>query len=277
MVVYVEIVLLENLLIDGLLLWLTLQALKLKTNWWGLFASSIFGALFALFSPIINLSGFWAILVKIFVSFVMSVMLCFNFKKILLKNVLFLIFTFAFGGSLIALLGFLGISTSNGLAVGYNFKIPLGAVFAGLIIFAITITKFFCAFYKKKKLAQFYFDVGIEINKKTSKLKGFLDTGNTLSNRQGKPIILLSSNLLSRWFDVSQEMKILLEKYSDLGLLNIQKKVVESISGKQTIFVFDGKCLIEKKELDVAIGICKDNKFFNKGFDVILNPRLLEV
>ncbi len=276
MVVYIEIVLFENLLIDGLLLWLVLKALKLKTNWLGLCLASVFGALFALVSPKINISGFFAVLTKIFVCLLMCVILEFNFKKIIAKFILFLLFTFAFGGALISIFSFMGISTSVGFTFGYSTNIPVGAILAGIIIFAIILLRLFAKLYSRKRLAQFYFNISLTLNKKTHKLKGFLDTGNTLTNSAGKPVLLVDEKKIKNWFSPSEQLDILMSNFGNLRLENIEKKVVESVAGKQTLLVFDAVCRVGERVCDVAVGVCKNKSFFKRDFDVILNSKILE-
>jgi len=277
MVVYIEIVLLENLLIDGLLLWLVLQCIRVKTNWWGLVLASVFGSGFALASPSIQLDGVLAIGLKIGVAIIMCIMLCLNFRKLWLKTLLFVLFTFGFGGVLIALFSFMGVSTTTGLVFGYNTDIPLGAILAGIIIFAIIIFRLIKKFYKHKKIVQFYYEIELTINHQQSILRGFLDTGNTLDNAQGKPIVVVGSKQLNQWFDANEQLALLMGKYGLIGLSNFQTLEVQSVAGKEKIFVFDvEKCMFECKPKEVAVGVCLNEKFFRKGFDVILNPRLLE-
>ena len=81
MVVFVEAVLLDNLVIDAVLLWLVLLTLRLKVNVTGLILASIFGAGFALTSPLLSFGGILGFLIKIVVAIIMCVMLCLNFKK----------------------------------------------------------------------------------------------------------------------------------------------------------------------------------------------------
>ena len=86
MVVFVEAVLLDNLVIDAVLLWLVVLTLRLKINVTGLILASIFGAGFALTSPLLNFVGIVGFLVKIFVAVIMCVMLCLDFKKLFYKT-----------------------------------------------------------------------------------------------------------------------------------------------------------------------------------------------
>ncbi len=276
MVVYIEVVLLENLLIDGLLLWLVLQCLKIKTNWWGLVLASTFGAGFALASPSIAVEGFFAFLIKVGIAVIMSIMLCLDFKKLWLKTLLFVLFTFCFGGVMLSVFSFMGVSTTTGLALGYNAEIPLGAMVAGSLIFVLVNIYLVKRFYKRRKLAQFFYDIQLTVNSKQTTLRGFLDTGNTLDNAQGKPIIVVGSKQLKCWFDTEEQLELIMGKYGGIGLQNAQNIVVQSVGGKEKILVFDAQCVFKNKSQQVAVGICSNNQFFKRGFEAILSPKLLE-
>lgn len=277
MVVYIEIVLFENLLIDGLLLWLVLQCLKEKTNWWGLVLASVFGAGFALASPSIKLDGILAFALKICVAVVMCIMLCLNFRKLWLKTLLFVLFTFGFGGILLALFSFMGVSTVTGLAFGYNSEIPLGAILAGIIIFAVMIVRLIKKFYRRKSLVQFFYPIELTVNHKKVILQGFLDTGNTLNSAENKPVVIVGGKQLNGWFNAEEQLDLLMGKYAVVGLKNPHSISVQSVAGMEKMLVFDvEQCLFENRQKSVAVGICMNDKFFRKGFDAILSPKLLE-
>jgi len=277
MVVYIEIVLLENLLIDGLLLWLVLQCLKVKTNWWGLLLATVFGAGFALASPSIKVDGFFAFAIKILVAVIMCIMLCLNFRKLWLKTLLFVLFTFAFGGILLAIFSFMGVSTVTGLIFGYNSQIPLGAILAGVILFAILMVRLLKRLYKRKQLVQFYYNIELTVNHKKVALQGFLDTGNTLNNINNKPIVVVGSGQLNKWFNAEEQLALIMGKYGVVGLKNPHSIEVQSVAGKEKMLVFDvEECLFEHKQKSVAVGICLNDRFFRSGFEAILSPQLLE-
>ena len=277
MLVYVEIVLFENFLIDGLILYLVTKTLKQKTNWWGLSVSSLFGSLFALFSIKINSSVLILVFLKFLVCFLMSVMLCFNFEKILKKAFLLFFYTFLFGGMILCVFNFLGISNNFSVFAGYNSSLLIGGIIALVVIFFIILKKFIEKFLKHKKISCFLFDVNLKINGKSLSLKGFLDTGNTLETKDGKPVLMISQKFLKRFFSVDERLSIFLKKYQNLNIKSPQTFNVFSVSGKTEVFVFEPQsCEINKKEKKVAVGIYDDLLFSKKDFGAILSPQMLE-
>ena len=58
MTVYVEVVLLENIVVDCVLLWLVLKTLNKKPNLKNIFISALFGAVFALLGAGVWFLGF---------------------------------------------------------------------------------------------------------------------------------------------------------------------------------------------------------------------------
>ena len=275
MIVYIEEVLLENMLIDGVILYLVLKSLALKVRWYKLILSSFIGAIFAILSVYLTF-GVFNLFIKLFVAVVMCYLIELNFKKLFLKTTLFILFTFLFGGAVISIFSFMGIKASKGMAFAYNSNIPVGGILATSVIIGLILFKVFKIFYIKKNIQKFLYDITIKLNKKEAKLKGFLDTGNTLINKQGKPVLMISEEKLKNWFSDNDRINFLLKKYSKLNNPQIMK--VNSISGVKNILVFDAeKCLFNNKNIDVCVGVSEDKFFKNKGFDVILSPKIMEV
>lgn len=269
--IYVETVLFENFVVDYFLMWLTLKSLKQKTNWKCLTFSSIFGAVFALFSVKIFLPTVLMILLKIVVAFFMCFCSSMSFKKLFLKTLLFCLFTFCFGGLLIAFFSFLGISTFDGSVLGYLNEIPIGSVIVFVLCFSIFMYKLFKKFYQRQKIEKMCYDLNLTINGKIVLLKGFLDTGNTLTSKNGKPILILRRSKINDFFNKKEKFKFLLSQ-------NFELKLVKSISGTKTIIIFEPeKCVFEKRNVDVAIGLCEDNLFSKNDFDIILSSKIMEV
>lgn len=277
MVVLVEMVFFENLLIDGLLLWLVLKTLRLKTNWAGLLLASVFGAGFALASPLIQVEGLWTILIKLVAALVMSVMLCLNFRKLLFKVGLFLLYTFAFGGCLIAIFAFMGVSVVEGMALSYLSDIPLGAILAGAVIFAILLSRVLSRVFKLVKIVRFCRPISITVNGRRIDFQGFLDTGNSLTNSEGKPVVVVGSGELKKWFKPSQLLCLLMRKFDALNLKNAEVIAVKSLAGRQNMLVFDAEdCSFGQRKVEVAVGVCGKNFRFGDNFNAILSPELLE-
>ena len=278
MIVYVEYVLFENMIIDGLILFLVSKTLKNKTNWWGIVVASFLGAIFALISAKINGFSFLSILTKLVYCFFMAYFLDFSLKKIFKKFFLIFVYTFLFGGFVLFAFKFFGVSTQSALSLQYNLNFPVVGMIGLIVIFAMMVCYHIKKVLAKKKISSFLYDIKLLINNKTKTLCGFLDTGNTLKNKDGKPVLMISEKALERFFSPHQKLLFLLQKYQNLKLPNMQTISVSSISGKTNILVFDAeKCVVGKSEIDVCVGVFGESIFKNKNFDVILSPKMLEV
>ena len=108
-------------------------------------------------------------------------------------------------------------------------------------------------------------------------LKGFLDTGNTLVTKGGKPVVMIPKKLLKSFFNNHECLAFALKKYGAFASLNPQELSVLSIAGQTKITSFDARCQLNKKEMDICVGVYDDHMFFGKGFDAILSPKMLEV
>lgn len=277
MVVYVENVLFENLIIDSLILFLVAKTLKEKTNWWGIVISSLFGAVFALFSVKIDVNGFFAILIKLFVCMCMAYLLDFSYKKLFLKSGLLFLYTFLFGGMVTAIFGFLGISAKNGLAITYLSDIPIVGITVLCLVLCLWLLYYLRKLYKHKKISAFLYDISLSINKKNAVLSGFLDTGNTITSKTGRPVVMIAQKELKRFFNDRELLFFALKEYEKLPIKKPQIISVASISGKTEVLVFEAEeCIIDKNNVDICIGVCDNKMFKNKGFDAILSPKMLE-
>lgn len=277
MTVYVENVLFENMMVDGLILLLVAKTLRQKINWWGIFISSLFGSLFALFSPQFETAFAIMLLIKLFVCVAMAYMLNFQMKKLFSKSMLLFLYTFVFGGMVYALFLFFNIQAKNGFVFQYNSDVPI----VGIVVLCFAM--FFCLqkgikkLYARKKINSFLYDVTLFLNNKHVNLKGFLDTGNTLVTKGGKPVVMIPKKLLKSFFNSHECLAFALKKYGAFASLNPQELSVLSIAGQTKITSFDARCQLNKKEMDICVGVYDDHMFFGKGFDAILSPKMLEV
>lgn len=243
MEIYVEYALIENFLFDGVLLCLAIKAARAQTTPFRLIVSALCGAIFALLYPLLILPKILAILLKIAVGF----LLCFiAIKDVKTKKewgryawscVFFFIFSFSFGGILLAI-------TDD----FFQGKVPSWCVFA--IFFALTICS--CVlikrFYIKKQLYQYIYACEITTNGKIKKAMGFWDSGN-LAKKHGFGICFLSPELFYELFEdaifvkgqgqVCDELKIQTlggEKSVRLYLGEIQVQTAERKIKKQVYF-----------------------------------------
>ncbi len=194
MTVYIEYAFLENLLLDGVLLWLALTASKTAVRWGRLLFSAILGGGFALLFPLLRLSAFWGFCLKLSVGLLLP-MLCFprlrcksDWSKYALSATFFFFFTFAFGGALY------GVTSAFSLR-----RLPSVAVWTGFAFLTAFSLWGLGRFYQKRSVYQSVYDCTVIFGEKRAKVKGFWDSGN-LARKNGIPVCFLSADTVYRLF-----------------------------------------------------------------------------
>lgn len=265
---YVEAVVLDNLVVDACLLFFVLKTLRQKVNKWGMIVACAFGVGFALSAPLLIFDGILGVLVKLAQAFLMSVMLDFSFNKVLLKTGLLLLYTFLFGGMLYAVFNFFGVSTVSGMFNGYISSYPLGAIFAVLLLMGFMLFVLIKRLLKNKKIKDLCLPVMLQLNGKRAVVTGFCDSGNLLRSKSGKPVVMLNSNSLNHWFNSEEQIRLLLHK-PPTKAIGYEPICINNANSKNMSFVFNAeKCVLNGTSYDVCVGVFKTESHV---FDVILN------
>lgn len=199
MTIYIDIVLIENLIMNYIILYATGIILKKKIVKIRLILSSLLGAIYTLIAYISTFEIYANMLLKIILS-IMIVHIAFNASNIkqMGKDLLiFYLVSFVFGGAAFAFIYIIKpqeILMKNGLFLGtYPLKIViLGAIFA----FVIVVTAF--KIVKSKFLAKDIFcKVKIKLNEKEIETNAMIDTGNLLKEPiSNTPVIVVEHTLL---------------------------------------------------------------------------------
>ena len=234
MTVYIEYALLENFLIDGMLLYLSLRAVKIPFKWKKLCFSALFGALFALVFPLLSLPNFLVYSFKIAVGFLLCLL---AFPPIKNKNdmgryaltcALFFFLSFSFAGAIFAF--------SNGFSFsgnGYQIaQTPFVFVLCSAIVFLIFVINGIKKLYKKRLAFRHIYDCAILYGKRRVAILGFLDSGN-LATANGAPVCFLSPEIA---FELWQN-----ELFSPHGEITVQ-----TLGGEKTLPLFLGDLEIKK-------------------------------
>jgi len=130
MTVYIEYVILDNLLIDLLIIYLTSSLLKIHFNKVNILLSALIGTAFAVVMPFISLNSYVLFFLKLSVGMTMVLVLKkFSFGKFVITFVTFISLTFMMGGMCFGLMYLLSIPfTVNGIMI-YGFEFPLSLYF----------------------------------------------------------------------------------------------------------------------------------------------------
>lgn len=193
MVVYWEYAFLENCLLDGLLLYLSLKIARGKVDPRRLVFSSLVGATEAILFPLIPFPVWAAYLVK-FLGGALLVVLAVKrgtAKTYAIVSAAFFALTFALGGLLTAAYSFLQVDYAEGQ--GYLVEsAPVGLVLALSAVFAVVTVWGIRALYRFRSVQKHVFSCELEAGGKFVHWKGFLDSGNLLEFR-GEPVSLISA------------------------------------------------------------------------------------
>lgn len=214
MVVYIDLIFMTNLLIDGTLLWLTSWMRKIKTPWWRISLSATLGALYVIMMFVPELTFMYTFLIKFGLSLVM-LWIAFGFGSLqhYMRNMgAFYIINFAAAGGIIGIHYLLqnsgdlwsGIwfTTSGGL----SFELKIGFWFT-VIVFIIVILLFKIVQSSKRKLDSrhvYFADVKVNIGGEYVECTGLLDTGNQLCDPLTRiPVMVMEVSLWKDYLPAS--------------------------------------------------------------------------
>ena len=199
MTIYLDIVLLENLIMNYIILYSTALVTKIKPKQARLIIASTIGAIYSIVAYISTLQVYSTIILKIILSIII-IYVAFNpqnIKKMLKQLLLFYLVSFLFGGLVFFLIYFLkprDILIKNGLFVGtYPLKIVMLGATVGIPIIALTV-KIIKTKLSKKNL---FCHVKIKLENQQIETRGLIDTGNLLKDPiSNTPVIVVEHTLL---------------------------------------------------------------------------------
>lgn len=271
MEVYIEYVIIDNLIIDYLLLKVSLKLSRTKTSVFRLLSASALGTVVAVIMPLLKLDFAFLAIIKVTLAVLMIVISGkFNdFNQALKTFCFFIAFTALGGGAIIAAFNFAKIDYEAYFTVNYQSFMPVGI--SVLIIYALTkIThKLTNDLLKSRDIRPFVRKCEIICGKKKYKINGYIDSGNRLFDyRSGLPVIILSK----RAGDVLIS-KNMLKKYGESFNFS-----TVSGHGEMQLYVVDKLAVygsVTKKIYNnVLIGRGFSN-FENDGdYDLLLSPSL---
>ena len=269
MVIYIEIFILQNILINFCLLRLVYLTTKSKTSLFKLILSCIIGTIPSVLAVVILSNNLTINLIKIITATTMiSIAFNQNKKEFVFNFILLYLYTFAFGGIILNL-------SSNSYLTNFGYvttsKFSLKII---CVIFAI-FTYFFELSVKHLKLKfstnSLIYNLTITHSNKTIKLNAYMDTGNFL-NHNNQPVLILDLNTYL--------------ELTNTNLLSFITKKTEQIStstvnGENNLKLFrvdEIKFKINKKEIKLNnqyVAINSSNCFKNTNYKALLSPLFL--
>ena len=199
MTIYMDVVLIENLVMNYIILFATAVVLKLKIKQIRLISASLVGAIYTVISYISGLRIYANFFLKLMLS-VIIIYIAFNpksLKKLLKFTLIFYLTSFVFGGAAFALIYVVkpqDLLKNNGLILSLN-SLKIIAISATIAFIIIIIG--FKVVKNKISAKDMYCDVEIKINNTKIETKAMIDTGNFLKEPiTNTPVIVVEHTLL---------------------------------------------------------------------------------
>lgn len=239
MTIYIDIVLIENLIMNYIILLATGIILKEKIKKTKLLLSSLLGATYTIISYISTIEIYTSFLLKILLSIII-IYIAFNpqnIKKMWKDLIIFYLTSFVFGGAAFALIYIVKpqeILMKNGLFLG---TYPLKTVILGAIIgFAIIIGAFTIVKTKISK-KDIFCNIEIGLNGKKIETIAMIDTGNMLKEPiSNTPVIIVEHTLL--YESMPKEILNNLDEIIGGDFKNIPEEIKEKYISKLKLIPF---------------------------------------
>ena len=199
MTIYIDIVLIENLVMNYIILLATGIIIKTRIKNLRLCAGSLIGAIYTVMTYVITIKMYSNFFFKILLSVIM-IYVAFNPQNV--KNmcktlVVFYLTSFVFGGAAFALIYIIkpqDILMKNGRFLG---TYPLKTIILSTIVAFLIIIVTFKIVKSKITKKDIYKNIKIEIDEKSINLKAMIDTGNMLKDPiTGSPVIIVEKSIL---------------------------------------------------------------------------------
>ena len=261
MTVYIEYVIIDNLVIDYLLLKATFAITGISVLRRRLFFCALFGAAVALLYPLLSAHVIISVAVKVLAG-LLIVLLAAKYgtvKGYVINTAVFFGLTFLTGGAIIGVFNILGLNYSAEYSVALMF-IPAYLLIRGLT----EVVKFV---YRRKTIAAFTYKTEITLGGKTITASGFMDTGNGLYDGEN-PVIFCKKSVFGKLIDGSNLTA------------KIKKIRVDTVNGDKyypSVKIDLLKIyILEKVNIynNVTLAVVGEN--VGEGDDLILHPALME-
>lgn len=277
MEVFVELVLIDNFAITFLLARLAYLAVGEYPKIWRLVSASTVGAVGAVLNPLIS-SHILSLCYKIVCGAVLRTIL-FAFKKPLKGTAFFLIFTFAFGGTLFAI-AYMVFGTAEKALTTPLTSLPIGVVLFAVYLLFLFSKRLVFKIRKTRDVKRFLYDATITVFGKTLKCKAFLDSGNRIYDSvSGLPIAIVDISTISKVLSDEQMIRLMSGRIKDFN--NAHYIDYSTLGGCSKMLVFAPDELVvydeDKKNIinEVMLGVTFKRIFDDEKYGLLLSPAIM--
>lgn len=200
MIVYLDLIIIDNFAADYALLYLAVKTVKGKAITWRIALTALLGTALAVAYTIFTLyyivPKYVEIILKCGVAAALPIIACKTNKKttLLLCVAAYLAYTFAFAGLLTAL--FSNPKVNGGTTLSYTINgITTGVLVAMAVFFVWAARIIALRLSKRKKTLSFVVDCSLYYKERKIETRAFLDSGNRLTAPDGSPVLVAERSL----------------------------------------------------------------------------------
>ena len=276
MTVYIEFVIIDNLVITGFIALLSYRVLKVSASKKRIALASVTATIVAVFYPFLAVHIVWLILVRAVLGTALSLILFYKKSRILRSTAVFLGTTFAIAG-LTFMIGFMLIGDAAAALVT-PLDFPVGGVILILSVIYYPIRRLVKGVTKTRVINDYNYNFEIVVFDKNVKAKGFMDSGNLLCDQNsGLPVVVAGAALSMKVLTEEQLLLVLTgrekeicksARYMDVGTINKEGKILIIKPKKFMVYLEGGANIIR----EVMLGLS-----FNDlgGMEALLSPMVV--
>ena len=263
MEIYIEYALLQNFLFDYALLYLAAKAAKISTSKPRLIFSALLGAVFAVVVPLLRLYKELAHLLKFAMGFFMCSLLIKDLNKknewgrYALTSIFFFIFSFVYGGVLLAF-------TRD----FFKERVPSALVTVGFAILTAFSVYLIGKLHKKREIYAYLYECEVIFQDKRIKAQGFWDSGN-LAEKNCLPVCFLSPSL---FYDLFEEE--IFTKGEEHVCDELQ---IHTLGGIKKLSLYKGDLAVKTKhgEIKKQVYFAPSKNMLSRGYSLLLPSAIL--
>lgn len=281
MEIVIEYVLIDNLVINFLILFLSAKVLSSRFIWWRILIANAFGTAMSFVFPLLNLPGYLMIILKLLVGVVM-VLIAYktkNFKSFLLHFLTFLSATALFGG-ITFMISFLAYGSLKIMNLSYSKNFPVGLIVGIVACYCYVTIGVINYIIKKQKIKKFVYEMKIFYKDKTYKIAAYLDSAHNLIDPiTNQSVIIINFETFNKIFKLPMEKLLAKDTASLSNAHYIDYKTINKTSQKMLVFSVD-KIEVDlvknklKKE-NALVGLSFVNFKNNFNCDALISPNLI--
>ncbi|MBE5738187.1 MAG: hypothetical protein E7354_00415 [Clostridiales bacterium] len=277
MVLYIEYIILDNFLIDLSILKLLACTFRERYRCRNYIFSSIVGVIGAILLPYMLFNEILSVIYRLLIAMLMICVLKRFFTiKSYIKHLLVLFgYTAMLGGCMVGLFNALNIQYTISGVLLYDLECPIGIFLLVILLTLYCIKKIIVVMGNSLRESSYMCSLLLEDRDKKLELRGFLDSGNMVSDN-GEGVSIISLDAFERLYNNISLIQLLYGKVRDDRLKNIRYISIDGVDkGKEYLsFTIDKMCVDGREYVNQRIAVAHKN--FGE-FDCILNSDYLGV